>query len=176
VLGNNRQPNGNAWGDEISLIAGPPAASPPLFIALMLVGMSIAGPFIFLKDGTPSPLLGITAIAVAIAGMITMIAAMRAQRRRRADSTARRRVGITRAGITFYPTLHPGDNVQFAWEDITSVQMAPAAFILHAGPQAAKPGRHAIRFGKLVTPRSDILLALDGIRPQPGDAGEPQRR
>jgi len=151
------------------MIAGPPAASPPLAIALMLVGLSIAGPFIFVADGTPSLLLGITALAVALAGMITMVAAIRAHIRRRADITARPRVGIGPEGITFYPTLQPSDNLHFSWNDITNVQVAPAAFIVHAGPTAPRPGRHAIRFGKLVTSRSDIISALDEIRPNSGN-------
>ncbi len=148
-------------GAETSLIAGPPAASPPLAIALMLLGLSIAGPFIFVADGTPSLLLGITALAVAVAGMITMAAAIRAQIRRHADAAIRRRVGIGTAGIIFYPTFQASDNQHFSWGDIINVQLAPAAFIVHAGPAAARPGRHAIRFGKLVTPRSDIISALD---------------
>jgi hypothetical protein len=170
LLSDTRQPVADpAYGVETSLIAGPAAASPPLAIALMLVGLSIAGPFIFVADGTPSLLLGITAVAVAIAGMITMAAAIRAHVRRRGDASLRRRVGISNAGITFYPTLQAADNLHFCWEDITNVQVAPAAFIVHAGLSAPRPGRHAIRFGKLVTPRSDIISALHEIRPNSGN-------
>lgn len=153
---------------ETAVVAGPPAASPPLAVALMLVGLSIAGPFIFVADGTPSLLLGITGITVAIAGMITMAAAVRAQIRRRADASPRRRVGIGAGGITLYPTLKATEDMHFPWQHITDVQVAPAAFIIHAGPGAPKPGRHAIRFGKLVTPRFDIISVLDKFRPNPG--------
>jgi hypothetical protein len=146
------------------LIAGPPSASPPLLIAVMLVALSIAGPFIFVADGTPSLLLGITAVAVALAGMITMLAAVRAQLRRRADAAARRRVSISHHGITLHPTPAPSGDVHFPWEHITGVQVATAAFILQAGPEAAKPGRHAIRFGKLVTPRRHITSVVDAFQ------------
>jgi hypothetical protein len=149
---------------EADLIAGPPAASPPLTIALMLVALSIAGPFIFVTDGTPSLLLGITAVAVAIAGMITMVAAGRAYVRRRADAAARRRVRISFSGITFYPSVETSNSIFFSWDHITNVHVTQSAFIVQAGPAALKPGRHAIRFGKLVTPRADILSALEEIQ------------
>jgi len=147
-----------------ALIAGPPAASPPLLIAVLLVALSIAGPFIFVTDGTPSLLLGITAVAVALAGMITMLAAIRAQIRRRADAAARRRVSISDSGITLHPTTAPAGDVHIPWEHITGVQVATAAFIVQAGPEAAKPGRHAIRFGKLVTPRAHITAIVDAFQ------------
>jgi hypothetical protein len=145
----------------IDLIAGPPAASPPLFIAVALVALSIAGPFIFVTDGTPSLLLGITALAVALAGMLTMFAAIRAQVRRRADPTSRRRVSISRAGITLHPTVSEADDLHLVWDNIENAQLMPAAFVVHANTSAPKPGRYAIRFGKLGTPRAEIISALD---------------
>jgi hypothetical protein len=148
----------------VDLVAGPAAASPPLFIALMLVALSIAAPYIFLADGTPSLLLGITAVAVAVAGMITMAAAIRAQLKRRADATARRRVRISAAGITLYPHPEPSASLQFPWDHITNVQVTQSAFIVHAGPAGPLPGRHAVRFGKLVTRRADIVSALDNLQ------------
>jgi hypothetical protein len=144
----------------IYLLAGPAAASPPLLIAIALVALSIAGPFIFVADGTPSLLLGICALAVALAGLLTMLAAIRAQTKRRADAAIRRRVSITRAGITLHPTPALADNLHFAWDDIENTHLMPAAFILHAHATAPKPGRYALRFGKLVTPRADIVSAL----------------
>lgn len=145
---------------ETQLIAGPPAASPPLLIAVMLVALSIAAPFIFLKDGSPSLLLGLTAVSVALAGMITMVAAVRAQLRRRDDAQARRRVSISRNGITLYPTPSEADNLHFDWDNIDTAHLLPAAFIVQADKAAPNPGRYAIRFGKLITPRPDILTAL----------------
>lgn len=142
------------------LLAGPASASPPLFIAAALVALSIAGPFIFVTDGTPSLLLGICALAVALAGLITMLAAIRAQAKRRADAAIRRRVSITAAGITLHPTRAQADNLHFPWAEIEHTQLMPAAFILHAGAAAPKPGRYGLRFSKLVTPREDILAAL----------------
>jgi hypothetical protein len=105
--------------------------------------------------------LGVTAVAVALAGMITILAAIRAQLRRRADAAARRRVSISASGITFYRTPAPKDIEHFPWQDIASLHLAATTFILQAGPDAPKPGRHAIRFGKLVTPRSAIISAMD---------------
>jgi hypothetical protein len=143
------------------LIAGPPAASPPLLIAVALVALSVAGPFVFVAYGTPSLLLGITALAVALAGMLTMFAAIRAQLRRWADPTSRRRVSISRAGITLHPTASEADDMHFIWDNIEHTQLMPAAFIVHAKTSAPRPGRYAIRFGKLATPRADIISALD---------------
>jgi hypothetical protein len=147
------------------LLAGPATASPPLFIAIALVALSIAGPFIFVADGTPSLLLGICALAVAVAGLLTMLAAIRAQTRRRADAAIRRRVSITAEGITLHPTRAETDNLHFPWNEIENTHLMPAAFILHAGAAAPRPGRHGLRFGKLVTPREDILAALNARRP-----------
>jgi hypothetical protein len=150
-----------AAGATTYLVAGPPAASPPLLIAVALVALSIAGPFVFLAYGTPSPLLGITALAVALAGMLTMLAAIRAQLRRRADPAPRRRVSISPAGITLHPTLSTADDLHFRWENIDKAYLMPAAFIVHAGHAAPRPGRYAVRFGKLITPRAEIMSALD---------------
>ena len=146
---------------EAELVAGPPPASPPLAIALMIVALSIAGPFIFLKDGTPSLLLGITAAAVAVAGMITMLAAARAHLRRRADAAPRRRAHVSAAGITLHPSREAADDQHFDWAHITQAELAQTTFFVHAGPDAPRPGRHAIRFGKLVTPRADIISVLN---------------
>ncbi len=152
------------------LVAGPPAPSPPIFIAVALVALSIAGPFIFVAYGTPSLLLGITAVAVAIAGMLTMFAAIRAQLRRRADPTARRRASISRAGITLHPTLAAADDLHFIWDEIENAQLMPAAFIVHANNSAPKPGRYAVRFGKLITSRAEITSALNA---KAGNAQKP---
>ena len=145
----------------IDLVAGPPAPSPPLLIALALVALSIAGPFIFVADGTPSLLLGITALAIALAGMLTMLAAIRAQLRRRADPESRRRASISQAGITLHPGIFAADDLYFPWENVDNAYLMPAAFIVHAGSSAPKPGRYAVRFSKLATPRAAIIAALD---------------
>ncbi len=150
--------------EAAELVAGPPRASPPLFIALLLVALSIAGPFVFLADGTPSLLLGITAMAVAIAGMITLVAAVRAHLRRQEDAAIRRRVLISPAGITFYPSRASARDAHFAWKHVTSAHLAQSVFYVEAAPDAPRPGRHAIRFGKLVTPRADIISRLDEFR------------
>ncbi len=150
-----------AAGATTYLVAGPPSPSPPLLIAVALVALSIAGPFIFVAFGTPSLLLGITALAVALAGMLTMLAAIRAQLRRKADPASRRRVSISQAGITLHPTLSAADDLHFLWENIDKADLMPATFIVHAGHSAPKPGRYAVRFGKLITPRADIISALD---------------
>jgi hypothetical protein len=149
---------------ETDLIAGPAAANPPLPIAIALVALSIIGPFIFVADGTPSLLLGFAAVAVALAGMLTMVAAVRAQLHRRADTASRRRVGITSLGITLYPTRSEADNRHFAWDNIGTAQLMPAAFVIDTRASAVKPERYVLRFGKLITPRDDIVSALAKYR------------
>ena len=151
------------------LVAGPPSASPPFTIALLIVGMSFAAPFIFVADGSPSPLLGIAMIAVALAGIITLAAAIRAAGRRRADSAARTRVSISEAGITLHPTPRERDDLHFPWQHIAGTHMAQTAFFVHAASGAPKPGRHAVRFGKLSTQRADILAALGSLQPPGAD-------
>ena len=90
-----------------------------------------------------------------------MLAAIRAQLRRRADPTARRRASISHAGITLHPTLAAADDLHFIWDEIESAQLMPAAFIVHANNSAPKPGRYAVRFGKLITSRAEITSALN---------------
>lgn len=161
------RPTEPASSPRTELIAGPPAASPPLAIAFMIVGLSVAGPFIFLRDGTPSLLLGVTAVAVALAGLITMLAAIRAQQRRAADAALRPRVSISPSGVTLHPTPDAADDLHFPRAQIGGAQLLAAAFTLTAGPMAARPGRHVIRFGKLVTPRPDIISALEAMNTEP---------
>ncbi len=148
------------FGVQTDLVAGPPAPSPPLFIGIAIVALSVAGPFVFVADGTPSLLLGVTALTVALAGMLTMAAAIRAQLRRRADPAIRRRVSLSPAGITLRPMHSDAGDQHFIWAHIEHANLLHAAFIVHANGSAPNPGRHAVRFGKLITPRADILSAL----------------
>lgn len=145
---------------EIQLIAGPPPANPPLLVALSLVGLSIVAPFLFLKAGSPSLLLGIAVLALAGAGIITMSGAATAQLRRRADTAIRPRASITKAGITLH--VHPvsGTAQHFPAGQIHSARLLPGALVIQTAKDHPKPGRHVLRFGKLATPRTALEAAL----------------
>jgi hypothetical protein len=141
------------------LIAGPPGANPPLPIACGIAGLSFVAPFLFLKSGTPGPLLGIAILALAGAGIITVVAAVAAQRRRRADAAVRPRATITPYGITLHPSP-AGAAQHFEAAVIHSANLLPHALVIQTTEEHPKPGRHVMRFGKLYTKRESIAAAL----------------
>jgi hypothetical protein len=141
------------------LVAGPPSANPPLPIACAIAGLSFVAPFLFLKAAPPGPLLGIAIIALAGAGIIAMVAAVAAQRRRRADAAIRSRATITADGITLHPG--PAGSAQhFAAALIRSANLLPHALVIQTTEEHPKPGKHVLRFGKLHTPREALAAAL----------------
>jgi hypothetical protein len=150
----------NAPGYEIQLIAGPPPANPPLLVAFMLVGLSIAAPFLFLQAGRPGPLLGLAILALAGAGIITMSGAAAAQLRRRADAAIRPRASITKAGITLHAGPVSGTTRHFPAGQIHWARLSPGALVILTAKDHPKPGRHVLRFGKLTTPRAALEAAL----------------
>jgi len=144
----------------VQLIAGPPSASPPLPIACAIAGLSFVAPFLFLKSGAPGPLLGIAILALAGAGIITIVAAVAAQRRRRADSAVRPRATIAPDGITLHPGPAGGAAQHFEAELIHSASLLPHALVIETTGEHPKPGRHVMRFGKLHTKRETLAAAL----------------
>ncbi len=151
---------------EIHLIAGPPPPNPPLIIALILVGLSVIAPFLFLKAGSPSLLLGIALLALAGAGVITMSGAATAQLRRRADAAIRPRASITKAGITLHAHPVSGIAQHFPAGQIHSARLLPGALVIQTAKDHPKPGRHVLRFGKLATPRPALEAALAEFVPK----------
>jgi hypothetical protein len=148
---------------ETHLIAGPASATPPFGIACVLTGLSVAAPILFLSSGAPGPLLGIAALALAGAGIITMAAAVAAQRRRRADSAVRPRATITREGITLHPSPANPRPRHFGAADIHSASLLPHALVIQTKTNHPEPGRHVLRFGKLDTPREALTAALTSL-------------
>jgi len=152
--------------NEVHLIAGPPPANPPLLIALMLLALGIAAPFLFLKAGSPSLLFGIAIVALAGAGIITMSAAVTAQLRRRADAAIRPRASITKAGITLHPGPQAATARHFHASDIHLARLYPGSLVIQTVAPHPKPGRHVLRFGKLATPRAPVEAALAEFAPK----------
>lgn len=147
---------------ETHLIAGPPSANPPFAIACAIAGLSLVAPILFLKSGAPGPLLGIAILALAGAGIITMVAAVAAQRRRRADSAVRPRATITPDGITLHPG--PAGGAQhFEAAVIHSASLLPRALVIQTTEEHPKPGRHVLRFGQLHTKREALAAALQPL-------------
>ncbi len=153
---------------EVHLIAGPPPANPPLVIAVILVGLGIAAPFLFLKAGAPSLLFGIAVLALAGAGIITMSAAVAAWLRRREDAATRRRASISASGITLHARPAPaGDVRHFPADQIQSARLLPGALVIQTGKDHPNPGRHVLRFGKLAAPRAELEAALAAFQQEP---------
>jgi hypothetical protein len=159
--------NSEEAAGEIDLIAGPPPANPPLFIAVILVGLGITAPFLFLKAGSPSLLFGIAVVALAGAGIITMSAAAAAQLRRRADAAIRPRASITKAGITLHAHPVSGIVLHFPAGHIRSARLLPGALVIQTAKAHPNPGRYVLRFGKLATPRAALEAALAEFTPKP---------
>jgi hypothetical protein len=153
--------------DEIHLIAGPPPANPPLFVAFILVALSIAAPFLFLQAGSPSLLFGVAVLALAGAGLITMSSAAAAQLRRRADATIRPRASITKAGITLHTGPPAGSAQHFPAGQIQAARLVSGALVIHTAKDHPNPGRHVMRFGKLATPRASLEAALAELTSKP---------
>jgi hypothetical protein len=153
--------------EEIHLIAGPPPANPPFFVAIMLVGLSIVAPFLFLQAGSPSLLLGIAILALAGAGVIAASGAVTAQLRRRADAAIRPRASVTKAGITLHP--HPVSAIaqHFPAGQIRSARLFTGTLVIHTTKEHPKPGRHVLRFGKLATSRAALAAALSAFTQKP---------
>lgn len=150
----------NTPGAETLLIAGPPGASPPLLVALLLVALSIVAPFLFLRAGAPSLLFGIAVLALAAAGIITLIAAISAQLRRRADAAMRPRARINAGGITLQAKPDNNSSLHFTAAQIASARLHGGTLVIQTIKSHPKPGRYVLRYGKLVTPRDALIAAL----------------
>ncbi len=155
------------------LIAGPPPANPPLFLAILILAVSLTGPFLFTRAGAPSLLLAIAAAALGAAGLLALLSAIRAQRQRRADSALRCRASITADGIIFHPTRHRPTTDFFAKPDIEAVQLFPRALVVITAKTHAKPGRHRLTFGDLAIPRADLAAAIAALS-LPGTKSPPE--
>lgn len=145
---------------ETLLIAGPPPASPPLFIAVLLVALSLFAPFFFLRAGSPSLFLGIAALALALAGIITLYGAVSSIRKRRADAAMRPRARISAAGITLHPSPNEHSTQHIAAEHIAAARLMAGALIVQTAKSHPNPGRYVLRYGKLTTPRDALVAAL----------------
>lgn len=162
----------NPLVDETWLQAGPPPANPPLFLAALIIGISLTAPVLFSMAGAPSLLLAIAAFALAAAGIIALISAISAQRKRRGDATIRRRARISAAGIAFHRQAEPCEPELFAREHIRRVFLAGGALIVDTTPDHPNPGRHRLHFGKLATPRGELAAAIASFN-EPANANAP---
>ncbi|MDE8349892.1 MAG: hypothetical protein POG74_10490 [Acidocella sp.] len=146
------------------LIAGPPAANPPVLLAALVVLISLSGPYLFVMAGIPNLLLGIAAAALAIAGIVTALAAATAQKRYHADKQPRPRARITPDGITFLPKPGSGNEQVFTLEHIAAVQLLQRALIVDTHKHHPKPGRHRLVFGPpYVTPHETLSQAIEAL-------------
>ncbi len=152
-----------------ALHAGPPAANPPLLLAALIIGVSIAAPVLFSAAGAPNLLFAIAVLALASAGILTAIGAVNGQRRRRADLAVRLRASIETTGIAFYRQPHPAAPEFFPREIIKRAWLMNSALILDTTPDYPRPGRHRLGFGKLQSSREDLLAALTIINDPPSE-------
>lgn len=144
---------------EIQLIAGPPAATPPLPVAILIVLLSLAAPFLFLRAGHPSLWLTSAAFALACAGIV----AIEAQAKRHADRAIRARATISPSGISFLPTPARPSSHHFSRDEIKHVHLLATALIVHTTEDHAAPGRHVLRFGRLASWRDQLLQSLQSL-------------
>jgi hypothetical protein len=146
-----------------SLHAGPPAANPPLLLAVMVICISIIAPLLFRTAGAPNLLLGVAVLALAAAGILTALGAIRAQLRRRADAAIRLRASIAPDGITFHRQPYPAAPEIFPRALIKRAWLLNRALIVETTPDHANPGRYRLGFGKLQSSRNEILTAIEAV-------------
>jgi len=144
----------------IQLLAGPPPANPPIFIAAIIVVLSLVAPILFLKTGAPGPLLGIAALALAVAGIVTASAAVKARLQRQSDLAVRPRVTVNADGITLHRKPAPAPAEFFPFDHIDEARLLAGTLILRINTANPAPGRHILRFGGPVSNRELLLAAL----------------
>jgi hypothetical protein len=149
---------------ETPLIAGPPPANPPIFLAVLIILVSLSGPYLFAAAGVPNLFLAVASAALAIAGIITALAAAAAQKRRRADLPPRPRAHLAPTGITFLPTAISTNKQIFPRDHIAAVQLLPRALIVDTIKPHPQPGRHRLMFGPpLLTPHEALTAAIEAL-------------
>jgi hypothetical protein len=144
----------------VELVAYPPRPNPPLILAFAIIAAGLTAPFLFLRAGSPSLFLGIGSLSLALAGIVALAGALNGRRLYSADPICRPRARITAAGITLYKSPPPAPGLFFPRHQISNVQFLTSALIVHTKETHPSPGRHAVRFGKLETPRADIVAAI----------------
>lgn len=139
-----------ALGDELALRAGPPPVSPPLPLSLMIFGLGILGPFVFVRAAVPSVYLTAVALLVPVAGTVAVIGSVESMRRRHGDREVRTRAVIGPAGISLL--ARPGETEHHAWADIAAAEANASMLVLHLRGEGGRHTRRAIRYGGLETP------------------------
>lgn len=153
------------------LHAGPPPVNPPLFLAVVIVAIGIAAPWLFVRAGAPSPLLGAAALALVGAGIITVFATINAHNKRQADREIRLRACFSPSGVSLYRKPAPADAEFFPREQIKKIWLLKAALILDTTPDHPKPGRHRLVFSHLASPLDDINAAIAALNHPQDSAG-----
>lgn len=145
------------------LHAGPPPANPPLFLAVIIVGISIAAPWLFARAGAPSLLLGAAALALGIAGIITIFSTAIAHQKRQADREIRLRASISPSGVSFYRKPAPASVEFFPLKHIKKIWLLKGALVLDTTPDHPKPGRHRLVFSQLASPYNEVNAAVASL-------------
>lgn len=153
------------------LHAGPPPANPPIFLAVIIVGIGIAAPWLFARAGAPSLLLGAAALALGIAGIITVFSAVIAQQKRQADREIRLRASLSQSGVSFYRKPGLTNAEFFPREHIKKLWLVKAALIIDTTPDHPNPGRHRLVFSQLATPFDEVSAAVTALNNMPHTAG-----
>jgi hypothetical protein len=151
----------------VELVARPAPANPPLAIAVAITLAGLVGPFVFLRARNGSPLLGIASLALGAAGIIAMAGAVRARSIRRTDLDYRVRASIATHGVTIFKAPPPAGGLHFPTNQIAGLRLLPGTLIIYATQAHPSPGRHAIRFGKMIGDPGTIAAAIEILkRPQ----------
>jgi hypothetical protein len=158
------------------LHAGPQAANPPLFLAAILIAVSLAAPILFSLAGAPNLWLAFASCALALAGIITLFGAIAGQRKFRADAAIRRRASISATGIIFYRQPAAPAPETFPRASISRVWLTGTALMLETTPDHPKPGRHRLGFGKLASPRAELTAAVNALNQAITEAAKPATR
>lgn len=149
---------------SVELVAHPAPANPLMAIALAIVLAGLVAPFLFLRANAPSPLLGLAALALGLAGIFAFAGALRGRRQLRSDLECRTRARISGEGITLFKTPFPAAGLFFPAHQIAKVHLLRGALIIQTTEAYPQPGRHAIRFGKLVSHVATLSTAIETMQ------------
>ena len=140
----------NLLEDDLALRAGPAKNSPPLPVALMILLLGLAAPFVFVHTARPSPFLTAMALLLPLSGTIAVIGSVESMRRRHGDRAVRTRAVIGADGVALL--RRPAETEHHVWADIAAAEVTPTTLTLQVRGEDGKRLRRAIRYAGLETP------------------------
>ncbi len=142
---------------QLIIEARAPAPSPPLVVAIALCALGLIGPYLFAQAGPGNNLLRVAALALPIAGLITLYAAVDSLVRARRQPGVHRRAVIDDDGVAFL--VPPLTNA--LWSDIAAAHITKSSLTLYVNRGSARHARYVMRFRGLQTSPQSVQAKID---------------